>query len=195
VPPPTGPPPILLNLDYASLQPALPDAVREFVRYTDGALRITASVPDGNQGMAAAEMIFRDVIVQAELSLAEGADDDLYGLFLRSPAADLYYAFAVSPAGQVFIGSYEGEFLPLVSGPLDPDMQFGYGIGQPNRLQVVAVGPSLTFILNGMLVSSEIVDERFEEGYLGYFVHHGLTSKRAELRADWIQVRGVFPPG
>jgi hypothetical protein len=195
VSPPTGSPPILLNLDYASQQPALPSEVREFARYVDGALRIAASVPDGNQGMAAAQLIFRDVTVQAEVSLAEGADDDLYGLFLRSPTADLYYAFAVSPAGQVFVGSYDGEFAPLVSGPLDPDMQFGYGAGQSNRLQVVAVGPSLTFILNGMLVSAEIVDERYQEGYLGFFVHHGLTSPRAEMQADWIQVRGVFPPG
>jgi hypothetical protein len=195
VPPPTGSPSILLNLDYASQQPALPDAVRDFARYADGALRVAASAPDGNQGIAAAEMIFRDVIVQAELSLAEGADDDLYGLFLRSPTADLYYAFAVSPAGQVFVGSYDGEFVPLVSGPLDPDMQFGYGAGQTNRLQVVAVGPSLTFMLNGMLVSAEIVDERYQEGYLGFFVHHGMTSQRAEMQADWIQVRGVFPPG
>jgi hypothetical protein len=195
VPPPTGSPPILLNLDYASQQPALPAEASDFAHYTDGALRIVATVPDGNQGIAAAELIFRDVIVQADLSLAEGADDDLYGLFLRSPSADLYYTFAVSPAGQVFIGSYEGEFMPLVSGPLDPDMQFGYGLGQVNRLQVVAIGPSLTFILNGMLVSAEIVDERYQEGYLGFFVHHGLTSPRAEMQADWIQVRGVFPPG
>ena len=192
---PSGSPPILLNLDYASLQPALSDDVRDFAHYVDGALRVGSSVPDGNQGMAAAAMIFGDVIVQAELSLAEGAEDDLYGLFLRSPTADLYYAFAVSPAGQVFIGSYDGEFMPLVSGPLDPDMQFGYGVGQPNRLQVVAVGPSLTFMLNGMLVSAEIVDERYQEGYLGFFVHHGATSARAELQAAWIQVRGVFPPG
>ncbi len=195
MPPPSGHPPLLLSLDYASQQPALAGPLREFARYSDGALCVASNIPDGNRGMAAAELVFRDVIVQAELSLGEGADDDLYGLFVRSPTADLYYAFAVSPSGQVFVGSYDGEFLPLVSGPLDPDMQFGYGVGQSNRFQVAAVGPSLTFMLNGMLVTTEIVDERYQEGYLGFFVHHGATAARAEMRAEWIQVRAVFPPG
>lgn len=193
MPPPTGWPPVLLNLDYATDQPPLPESVQDTAQYADGTLRITSRVPNANQGVAASEIVFRDVIIQAQVSLAAGADDDLYGLFLRSPSADLYYAFAVSPAGQVFVGSYDGEFAPLVNGPLDPGMRFAQGIGQPNELQVVAVGPSLTFILNGMLVTAEIVDERYSEGYLGFFVHHGTTSDRAELSAGWLQVRGIFP--
>jgi hypothetical protein len=195
MPPPTAFPPVLLSLDYASLQPTLPEDIRDAARYTDGTLRVWSNVPEGNQGVAAADLMFRDVIIQAQLRLAEGAEDDLYGLFLRSPSADLYYAFAVSPSGQVFVSSYEGEFMPLVSGPLDPDMHFGYGVDQPNRFQVVTVGPSLTFMLNGMLVTAEIVDERYQEGYLGFFIHHGSRSQRAELAVDWIQVRGVFPQG
>jgi hypothetical protein len=193
MPPPTGSPPVLLSLDYANQQPALPDDVRDTARYVDGQLRVTSSLPDGSHGIAAALLIFGDAIVQAQVALAEGTDDDLYGLFVRSPSAELYYAFAVSPSGQVFISGYDGEYSPLASGPLDPDMQFGSGLGQPNRFQVVAVGPSLTFILNGTAIMSEIVDERFKEGYLGFFIHHGTTSERAELAADWIQVRGVFP--
>jgi hypothetical protein len=195
MPPPSGSPPVLLSLDYAALQPALPPAVSDAARYADTTLRVWSDVPEGNQGIAAADLMFRDVIVQAQLSMAEGGDDDLYGLFLRSPSSDLYYAFAVSPSGQVFVSSYEGEFLPLVAGPLDPDMHFGYGLGQPNRFQVVAIGPSLTFLLNSLLITAEIVDERYEEGYLGFFVHHGTRSQRAELAADWIEVRGVFPQG
>jgi hypothetical protein len=195
MPPPPGSPPLLLNIDYASLQPALPEPIREAAGYVDGSLRVWSNVPEGNQGIAAADLVFHDVVIQAQLRLVEGGEDDLYGLFVRSPSADLYYAFAASPAGQVFVSSYEGEFMPLVSGPLDPDMHFGYGLDQPNRFQVVTVGPSLTFMLNGMLVTAEIVDERYQEGYLGFFVHHGSRSEKAELAADWIQVRGVFPPG
>jgi hypothetical protein len=195
MPPPIGMPPVLLSLDYAKQQPALPAAVGDLAHYADAGLRIGSSIPDGSQGVAAAELVFRDTILQAQVSLAAGAEDDLYGVFVRSPTAELYYAFAVSPAGQVFVASYDGEYLPLVSGPLDPDIPFGHGLGQPNRFQVVAVGPSLTFILNGTLVTAEIVDERYAEGYLGFFVHHALTSEKAELAADWIQVRGLFPAG
>jgi hypothetical protein len=186
---------MLLNLDYADQRPALPEAVSDIARYVDGTLRIASSVEDGSQGIAAAQLVFGDAILQASISLAEGADDDLYGIFVRSASAGLYYAFAVSPTGHVFVACCDTEFQPLVSGPLDPDIPFGHGLGAANRFQVVAVGPSLIFILNGTPVTAEIVDERFREGYLGFFVHHGLTSPRAELAAEWIQVRGVFPDG
>lgn len=193
--PPTGQPPMLLNLDYASQQPALPEYVTDVARYVDGTLRIASSISDGSQGIAAAQLVFSDTIVQASISLAEGTSDDLYGIFLRSAATELYYVFAVSPTGHVFVACYDNAFQPTVSGPLDPDIPFGQGLGVANRFQAVAIGPSLTFILNGTLITSEIVDERYREGYLGFFVHHGLTSQRAELAAEWIQVRGVFPPG
>lgn len=186
---------MLLSLDYADQQPALGEGLQSVARYRDGTLRIASNQPDGSVGIAAAELAFGDVVVQASVSLAEGADDDLYGFFVRSVGAQQYYAFAVSPAGHVFVACYDNQFLPLVSGPLDPDIAFGQGIGVANRFQVVAVGPSLTFMLNGTSITAEIVDERFREGYLGFFVHHGTTAERAELAAEWIQVRGVFPPG
>lgn len=195
VPAPTSHPPVLLSLNYATQQPALPPDFADTAYYADETLRITSTQPDGSQGIAAADLIFADVILQADVMLAEGADDDLYGVFVRSPTAELYYAFAVTPRGQVFVASYDNEFLPLVSGPLDPDLPFAQGLGEPNRFQVVTIGPSLTFLLNGTLVTAEIVDERYKEGYLGFFVHHGLTSPKAELAAQWVQVRGVFPPG
>jgi hypothetical protein len=195
MPPPTGQSPTLLNLNYATEQPALPDYVSDVARYLDGTLRIASNLSDASQGIAAAQLVFSDATIQASISLAEGADDDLYGIFLRSASAQMYYTFAVSPAGHVFVACYDNEFIPLVSGPLDPDIPFGQGLGTANRFQVVAIGPSLTFILNGTLITAEIVDERYREGYLGFFVHHGLTSPRAELAAEWIQVRGIFPPG
>ncbi|MBV9579847.1 MAG: hypothetical protein JO057_14755 [Chloroflexi bacterium] len=195
MPPPTGSPPVLLTLDYATQQPVLPEAMRDVARYEDGSLRVVSTLPDGSQGIAAADFMFRDTILQTSMSMSEGSDDDLYGVFVRSASAELYYAFATSPAGHVYVASYDGEFVPIVSGPLDPDMLFRYGLDAPNRFQVVAVGPSLTFLLNGMLVTAEIVDERYQEGYLGFFVHHGLTSPRAELAVEWVQVRGIFASG
>jgi hypothetical protein len=193
MPPPSGVPPVLLSLDYAQERPALADLFGAAVRYEDGQLRMAASGVDANQGLAADQILYRDVIIQAQISLVEGADDDLYGLFLRSPRPDLYYTFAVSPIGHVVISRYDGEYDPLVAGPLAPDMPFETGTGRPNLFQVVALGPSLTFLLNGMVVTTEVVDPDYQEGYLGFYVHHGSQSARAELGADWIQVRGIFP--
>jgi hypothetical protein len=193
LPPPTNAPPVLLDLDYARSAPPLPEALAGSVWYQAGQLRLASQVPDGNHGIAADQTMFRDVIVQAQLSLSAGADDDLYGLFVRSPAPDLYYTFAVSPVGQVVVSRYDGEYDPLVVGPLAPDMPFGSGIGEANVFQVVALGPSLTFLLNGVVVTTEIVDQSYQEGFLGFYVHHGAQSASAELAADWIQVRGIFP--
>ena len=190
--PPTGAPPVLLSLDYVSQQPALPDLPAELVAYKDGQLRLGTSVPNGNHGIAADQTIYRDVIVQAQLSLAAGADDDLYGLFVRSPSPELYYTFAVSPSGHLVISRFDGEHDPLVAGPLAPEMPFARGVGQTNLFQVVAIGPSLTFLLNGMVVMAEVVEAEYQEGYLGFYVHHGEASERAELAAHWVEVRGVF---
>ena len=193
VSPPTGSPPILLTLDYSADQPPIPVPATAAASYQGSQLRLVSGTPNGNEGVAAADVTFRDVIVLAQLSLAAGADDDLYGLYLRSSSPNLYYTFAITPTGVVAIHRYDGQYQQVAAGPLAPDMQFARGVGQPNLFQVVAVGPSLTFILNGMVVTSVVVDPRYKEGFLGFYVHHGGVSQRAELAADWIQVRAIFP--
>jgi hypothetical protein len=193
LPPPTGYPPVLLTLDYAHEQPPLAAAATAAAAYQSAQLRLVSGTPNGNEGFAAGDAVFRDVTVLAQLSLAAGADDDLYGLYLRSPSPNLYYTFAVSPAGQVVINRYDGAYTQVAAGPLAPDMKFERGLGEANLFQVVAIGPSLTFVLNGMVVTSVTVDPRYKEGYLGFYVHHGVKSPRAELAADWIQVRAIFP--
>ena len=191
--PPAGYPPILLALDYAKEQPPLSGPSTAAAAYQSAQLRLVSGTPNGNEGIAAGDAVFRDVIVLAQLSLAAGADDDLYGLYLRSAAPNLYYTFAVSPAGQVVISRYDGAYTQIAAGPLAPDMKFERGLGEANLFQAVAIGPSLTFVLNGMVVTSVTVDPRYKEGYLGFYVHHGVRSPRAELAADWIQVRAIFP--
>jgi len=192
-PPPTSYPAILLTLDYAKDQPPLAGPSTAAAAYQTAQLRLVSGTPNGNEGIAAGDAVFRDVVVLAQLSLAAGADDDLYGLYVRSPAPNLYYTFAVSSAGQVVISRYDGEYTQIGAGPLAPDMKFERGLGEPNLFQVVAVGPSLTFVLNGMVVTSVMVDPRYKEGFVGFYVHHGVKSPRAELAADWIQVRAIFP--
>ena len=136
------------------------------------------------------------MIVEASVALVAGANDDFYGLFLRQSQLDAFYTFAVSPAGQCVIASYDGAYHELVNGMLAPDMTFHHGVDAPNLFQVFACGPCLTFAINHKVVDGVTVDARYKEGYLGFYVHHGATSPRAELAARWIQVRAVLPePG
>lgn len=189
--PPQGYPPILLSIDYADAQRRLPASPA--VRYTPTQLRLGSSAPDGNEGAPAGTAPFRDVLLMAQLSLVEGADDDLYGVFVRSASPNLYYTFAVTPSRLVVVSRYDGHYEPQVSGPLAPDLKFAAGLNVPNVFQVVAVGPSLTFMLNSMVVTALTVDPRYKEGYVGFYVHHGTTSIHAEAAVDWVQVRAILP--
>jgi hypothetical protein len=193
MPPPTEAPPVILSRDYAADQPPLGHLAGADVAYAEHQLRMAASGPDANQGIAADQTVYRDVILLAHVGLVEGGDDDLYGVFVRSPSPDRYYTFAVSPTGHCVVSRFEGDYDALVAGPLAPDMPFQAGLGAANLFQVVALGPSLTFLLNGTVITTELVDEQFQEGYLGFYVHHGSSGGRAVLGADWIQVRGIFP--
>ena len=81
----------------------------------------------------------------------------------------------------------------VIDGDLAPDMRFNRGLNQANVFQVVACGPNLTFILNGMVVTGVLVDPRYKEGNVGFYLRHGPTSARAELAVDWVQARAVLP--
>jgi len=99
----------------------------------------------------------------------------------------------VSPGGRVVISRYDGVYHDLVNNPLAEGMPFHSGLGQANVFGVLACGPSLTFLLNNWVVTGLPVEPAYAEGYLGLYVHHAATSPHAELAADWIQVRAIFP--
>ena len=114
-PVPSGSPPVLLTSTTPRNSRRCP-TVGAAVRYEAGQLRIAATVPDANQRLAADQTIYRDVIVQAQVSLVEGGDDDLYGLFLRSPSARPVLHLRRLARGHVVISRYDGEYDPLVAG-------------------------------------------------------------------------------
>ena len=144
-------------------------------------------------GRAVSAQSFRDVILDARLSLTEGDENDLCGVFLRQTEDRRFVAWGMSPGRRCLVGAVDGGLRPLVDGPLAPDMAFAEGLGQPHRFQVVACGPSLTFVLNWMVVTGLTVDPRYKEGLLGFFVVRSAAEGRAELAADWLQVRAVLP--
>jgi hypothetical protein len=188
--PPTGSPPIALTVDYvAEPEGAIGPGVAVVARQ----LHLHTPVEHGNVGHAAAATPFRDVIVQARVALLEGADDDFYGLFLRQSAPDRYYCYTLAPSGLCVVSRYDGEYHTVEQGLLAADMSFAAGLQAPNVLTVVACGPCLTFILNDKVVTGVTVEREYQEGFLGFYLHHGSTSPRAEMVADWIQIRAVLP--
>jgi hypothetical protein len=186
--PPDGYPPILLTIDYS--KEGAPAGGNATIR--DGRLRVASEGPQSFRGQGVGERPFRDVVLEAQVSLSEGGENDLYGIFVRQAAEVAYYCFAVTPSARVIVGQVAGGYNPVVDGNLAPDQLFNRGIGQPNRFQVVACGPCLTFVLNGMVVTGTVVDPRYKEGYVGFYLLQ-TEPGRAELASDWIQVRAIFP--
>src|SRR5262249_29955873 len=151
-----------------------------------------SSNPHGNEGYPVGDATFRDVILEAQISLVAGDDNDLYGVFVRQGAANAYYCYAMSPAGQCVVCQFDGQYRTLVNAALAPDMKFNKGLNRPNLFQVVACGPNLTLILNDMVITGVLVDPHYKEGYLGFYLYHGGSGPTAELAVDWVQIRGIL---
>ena len=146
----------------------------------DGRLVLRASAPGALAGQPFAPDAFRDVIVDAVVSLVRGGTDDAYGIFVRQVAERSYLAFMVTPDGTVpLLMVADGASAPMVEGRLPVEAPFARGLGAANRLTVVAAGPCLTCIVNGFVVAGVTVDARYKAGLAGTLLVH-LAAEPAE---------------
>ena len=190
---PDTPPPVLLSLDFASPPPNV--EVPPGGSIANGGLLFPVDAQDTAAGLPLGGVSFRDAIFETQLRLVEGDANDLYGVFVRRAETGRYVCFALSTDGRVVIRHFDGQqFQAVMDGGLAPDMRFLPGLDAANLFHVVACGPQLTFILNGMVVFGVTVERGLAQGELGTFVHHGLSSAVAVVRTDWCQVRAVLPP-
>jgi hypothetical protein len=188
--PPETSPPVAFTVRYADE----PDGERSpSVEVRGGRLLLRSPGAQAPTGHPASEDVFRDVILDCRLSLEEGADDTVYGVYVRQGEQARYVGWGVTPTGHCLIGLVDGGWTPLVDAALAPDLPFERGLGQPNRFQVVTCGPAITFVLNGAVVTAITVDTRYKDGYLGYWLLQGPSAERATLAVDWLQVRAVLP--
>ncbi|MEO7517315.1 MAG: hypothetical protein ABIY58_00995 [Acidimicrobiales bacterium] len=140
-------------------------------------------------GVAGAPLLgepLHDAVLTVELGLAEGDDQDLGGLYVRQSTSGRYLAFMVSPTGRVLVierdpDRKDAEVLARLDAPLLPTMPFEAGIGGRNRLSLVLAGPALSFYVNGAPVTPLLVDQRFADGFAGYYLRPGGTSARCVL--------------
>lgn len=188
--PPRGFPPILLDTDYSSM----PDGrLSEWAAVEGGRLSLHGRGASTIGGHPFSDVSYRDVTLDASISLAAGDEHDFAGIFLRQSSERTYVALAMSPTGYVYLATIaDGVAQPVVEGPLTPGIPFNAGVGAWNRVTVVAFGPSLVFVLNGSVLVHLAVDQRYVQGYAGLFVQQGATSAEAKAAARWVQVRAVL---
>jgi len=175
--PPAGAPPVLLERIYAGER-----------------LRVAGDGSGAVGGQPFDDASFRDVVVDAVLSLESGEEGDGYGLFLRQGRPDRYVAVVLSPAGNASIMLLDGgEPLRIAEGPLPGDFPFARGVGAANRLTVLACGPALVPVINGVALTGVILDRRYPAGHAGALLVPSGPGHTCAVGVDWVQVRAVLP--
>jgi hypothetical protein len=170
--PPADPPPVLIQRD-------------EPVRIAgDGSGAVTGQPID--------EQRYGDLVLDAVLSLEQGDDHDGYGLFLRQENADRYAAFVVSPRGAASVLILDGAPLTLAGGDIPEQMEFHRGLGARNRLSLIACGPCLVPLVNGVSLTGAILDARYTGGFAGALLVPGGPGHESVVTVDWMRIRGVL---
>jgi hypothetical protein len=187
--PPAGFPPVVTDVTFSGV----PDGPWSTGRVTGGALRLSQDTVGSVASTAAHPRTLRDVVLDGRMTLTAGGELDFAGWYLRQGTPERYLVCGFSPAGRVGMFEVDGASRRIiVQGDLQPDHPFNTGIGSPNRITVVAVGPSITFLLNAAVVAGVTTDQRFAEGHAGPVLIKGDPGPESAVRVDWLQVRAVL---
>jgi hypothetical protein len=178
-PPSDKAPPLLVDVDYT----AQPDG-----------LAVVASQPGDVTGQPFSEAAFRDAILDAEVGLFEGTDEDHYGLFFRQTASSRYAACMITPGGQLQFGLVNGgPPLVIAGGPLPSEIPFNRGLGATNRISIVSCGPMAAVILNGAVAVGVSIPQEYGHGACGALLAHTSGTPQARVGVRWAQARALLP--
>ena len=125
----------------------------------------------------------RDTILDVSVELLTRAQGDGAGVYLRQTSERRFVSWVVSHDRRCQIAITDEAPMPVIDAALGPDLVLH--LDRPNRMTVVAIGPSLTFVLNGNIVAGVPVDHRYLEGYAGMLVYGG-GPEPSEAAVDWI---------
>lgn len=126
----------------------------------------------------------KDFYAAVDARRSSGAEDAEYGLQFRRTAEGNYGVFIVTDSG-IFLADlfYNGDWETLVP----PTSSTAIASGQFNRLAVKAIGPRLSFYINGQQVA-EAEEPRLVEGQVGVSV--GLREgQQAVFKFDNFEIR------
>lgn len=157
-------------------------------RVGDGLLVMHGNGPSSIHGYAPYERPVRDVVIDAVVRTDLLGDDEGFGIFVRRNEPERYVGARVTPSGIIAISAFDGTEQPIVVGPLAEGMVLH---PDRNRISLAAIGPSITLSLNGMVVTSVLVDPRYIDGYCGLLLEQR-HERSVELAIEWCQLRSVW---
>ncbi len=160
----------------------------EMTEVRDGQLVMHGKGPSSIHGYTPHESPERDVIMDLVADIGHLHDDEGFGIFVRRNSPDRYVGLRVTPGGIMAISAFDGVEQPIAIGPLADGMVLHPG---RNRISVAAIGPSITLSLNGMVVTSVLIDPRYVDGYCGMLVEQR-RDEPVEVTVDWCQLRRIW---
>jgi hypothetical protein len=111
---------------------------------------------------------FSDFILEVEVKLIDGTDDNWQGIVCRYQDGGSYYVFNISADGYYYISRFlEHEQLALVEAA--PSSYINQGWDTVNNVYVECIGNELSLSVNGHLLAS-VTDNAFSEGEIGFLV-------------------------
>jgi serine/threonine protein kinase/WD40 repeat protein len=161
------------------------------VQVLDGALEFAISEPLFFNWVLLDGRVFDDFIFSADLQLVEGENEN-YGVIFRHTENDDFYLAQFVFEEYFELWEYrDGEFSdePLLSVYMPELIK---DAGQLNHLRIEAVGPWLSFFVNGEMVASIILEgDVLLAGEIGVFFGSVEDSEFSVTRYDNVSVRAV----
>jgi len=185
---PTRPPDGDRLIATYSWSDTLDQRLDEMTEVRDGLLVMHGKGPSSIHGYTPHESVERDVVIDVVADLGRLHDDEGFGIFVRRNVADRYVGLRVTPSGIMAISAFDAAEQPIAVGTLAEGMVLHAG---RNRISVAAIGPSITMSLNGMVVTSVLVDPRFIDGYCGLLVEQR-HDEPVEVAVEWCQFRRIW---
>lgn len=117
---------------------------------------------------------FGDGVYEVEATQIDGPIDNGYGMLFRvDDENNNFYSFQISGDGFVWIGRYHqgglGEAVPIVGDWWIESSAVQTGLGQTNRLKVIAEGQNMIYFINDVEVG-RVSDPTFSRGDIGLMV-------------------------
>jgi hypothetical protein len=136
------------------------------VEVSDGTLQINIAV--ANQlAWASAGQDLRDFHLTVEASQVSGPDDNGYGVLARMQDSDNFYLFSISGDGFYMVSKFTDGQQQMLGPNWTPSQAIQQGQAT-NTLEVICQGNTLTFLVNGQLLS-EVNDSEFSQGDIGLY--------------------------
>jgi hypothetical protein len=162
--------PVLLFDDFSRVDPnwLTEESIGGTARIVDGALRVRNETPSVSATVALYDAIFDDQVIEVEMTLVDGTDDNWQTVICRSND-DGYYSIGISADGYYALAVFVGGSQQDQSLGPSRSSSIRTGTNAMNLVQVECVGDRLRLIVNGSTVA-ELSDGNHRKGRSGVSV-------------------------